>query len=185
MNTLVPGRECDACTVCCTALPIETVELRKLPGMTCVHCGAQGCAIYETRFPICRTYHCGWRVLSELDDSWRPDRSGVLVSPQNEDLPERFRKQGGIEFLVLGGEAAIRRDGFAQFVVTCILNDVATFMAVPGPPGYYSARVLLNDRLADAASRRDVAAVRAALLAALAASSAHSFQKMETAGRRL
>ena len=185
MNALVSGRECGACTVCCTALPIQTKELRKLPGVACVHCAAQGCTIYETRFPICRTYHCGWRVLPELDDSWRPDRSGVLVSPHNEDLPERHRAQGGIEFLVLGGEAAIRRNGFAEFVATCILNDVATFMAVPGPPGHYSARVLLNDRLADAASRRDLPAIRAALLAALAASSKHSFQKMETAGRRL
>jgi len=53
-------------------------------------------------------------------------------------------------------------------------------MAVPGPQGYYSARVFLNDRLSGAASARDIIAIRAALLSALAASSEHSFRKMET-----
>jgi hypothetical protein len=161
----VPGRACGDCTVCCTALAIETRDLRKQPGVTCAHCGPRGCTIYETRYPICRTYHCGWRVLGTLDQDWRPDKSGVLVSPLDD----------GIELLVLGGENAIRRPGFAEFVAACIRSGTPTFMAVPGPVGYYSARVALNDRL----KGRDPAGIRDTLVGALAASAAHGFRRME------
>jgi hypothetical protein len=168
VDDLVPGRDCGGCTVCCTVLPIETAELSKAPGVACAHCSAKGCAIYETRFPICRTYHCGWRQLAALDDAWRPDRSGVLVSPMAE---------GGIEFLVFGGEAAVKREGFAQFVATCIVNGVAAFLAMPGPPGHYAARVQLNAPLALAVAQRDLRAIRAGLLGALAAGARHDFRR--------
>ncbi|HWA89917.1 MAG TPA: hypothetical protein VG889_07770 [Rhizomicrobium sp.] len=166
----VPGRDCGGCTVCCVALPIETAELRKLPGVACRHCGPKGCAIYETRYPVCRSYICGWRQLPELDDAWRPDRSGVLVSPMDAE---------GIEFLVLAGERAIRRDGFAQYVATCIVNGIATYLAVPGPIGHYPARVFLNDRLALAVAQRDLAAIRALLLSVLASAAKHTFRPMD------
>jgi hypothetical protein len=44
-----------------------------------------GCGIYETRFPICQTWHCAWRVMEELPEAARPDRSGVIFSL----VPER------------------------------------------------------------------------------------------------
>jgi hypothetical protein len=162
----VPGRACGTCTACCVDLPIETGQLRKAPGVACAHCTGAGCAIYEARFPICRTYHCGWWYFGELGEDWRPDRSGVLISSVAPD---------GVEFLVLGGESAIRRPGFAQFVAHCIAIGTPSFMAVPGPVGYYSARVFLNDRL----KGRDPAGVRDALLGALAAAAKHEFRRME------
>lgn len=178
MQTHVKGRDCGECTVCCTALPIETPELRKVPGITCKHCISAGCAIYETRFPICRTYYCGWRNLPELDDAWRPDKSGVLVSPQNENIPEKFVLREGIEFLVLDGERAIRRQGFAEAVAAFVAGGVPTFLAFPGPPGHYPARVLVNDILAAAIGKRDLAAVREQLVRGLKASGSHNFLRM-------
>lgn len=168
---MVPGRECGACTVCCTALPIETKELRKLPGVVCEHCRAGGCSIYETRFPICRTYHCGWRTLAVLDDDWRPDRSGVLVPPMNEE--------GGIEFLMIRGEAAVERRGFVETVAAFVRSEVPSYMAIPGPPGHYSARVPLNNRLAKAAADGDAVRIRAVLIEGSRAASTHSFRKAE------
>jgi hypothetical protein len=170
MDDLVPGRSCGGCTVCCTALPIDTPELRKIAGVACVHLGDKGCAVYDARYPVCRSYHCGWRERPELDEAWRPDRSGVLVSPMDGD---------GIEFLVLDGERAIRRDGFAQYVATCIVNGIATHLAVPGPPGTYAARMFLNDRLALAVAQRDLAAIRALLVSAFAAAAKGGFRSMD------
>jgi len=76
--TLVPGRDCGDCTVCCTWPTIDKPEIQKESGVTCKHCTAQGCGIYETRYPICRTYFCAWRCMDMFDDSWRPDRSGAV-----------------------------------------------------------------------------------------------------------
>jgi hypothetical protein len=169
-DELVPGRDCGGCTVCCVALPIETAELRKLPGVACGHCGPRGCTIYDARFPVCHDYHCGWRQLPQLGEEWRPDKSGVLVSPTGTE---------GVELMVLTGESAIRRDGFAQFVATSIVNGIAVYMTVPGPVGYYPARVYLNDRLALAVAQRDLAAIRALLSTVLAAAARHNFRPMD------
>jgi hypothetical protein len=77
---IVPGRECGGCTACCTDLAIIADGMDKLPGVPCEHCTAgQGCAIYEARPTVCRTYNCVWRSMPGLDESWRPDLSGVLI----------------------------------------------------------------------------------------------------------
>src|SRR5436190_12415704 len=107
------ARSCGECTVCCTALVVDTTEFRKTSGVTCSHCTREGCGIYATRYPICRTYFCGWIQLPELDPAWRPDRSGVIVTPQRDNIPPEFALREGIEFLVLTGADAITRPGFA------------------------------------------------------------------------
>jgi hypothetical protein len=145
-----PARSCGDCTVCCTALAIETPELRKQPGVTCRHCTAQGCGIYETRFPICRSYFCGWFGLPELDDSWRPDRSGILLSPQSAGIPETYDAREGVEFLLLTGEAGLAHPPFIVFLRALLASRTPAFLALAGPKGHYPARVFLNDALARA-----------------------------------
>ena len=152
------------CTVCCTALAIETPELRKPPGIACAHCTPKGCGIYETRYPICRSYFCGWFGLPALGEDWRPDISGVLLSPHDD----------GVEFLILGGEPAIRRAGFLDFLATLLRSRTPAFLAVPGPAGHYPARVYLNDRL----ERLSQAQLGDALAAALKAARGHRFEPM-------
>jgi len=64
---------------CCQVLDIEDPELVKPAGILCRHC-SNGCSIYPTRPNACRDWLCMWRELSGLlDESWRPDRSGVLM----------------------------------------------------------------------------------------------------------
>ena len=164
--TQADARSCGQCTVCCTLLAIETPELRKLPGVACQHCTAQGCGIYETRYPICRTYYCGWFGLPDLDESWRPDRSGVLLSPHD----------GGIELLVFGGEGAIRRPAFVPFVATLLSSRTPVFLAIPGPAGRYPARVQLNAALTRFAD--NPFQLTAGLLSALRAATDHRFEPM-------
>jgi hypothetical protein len=61
-------------------LNINTPELKKPAGVWCEHCSpGKGCAIYETRFPICRTYKCGW-LLGFVPEHWFPAKSKIVVS---------------------------------------------------------------------------------------------------------
>src|SRR3982750_1443858 len=97
---VAPRTDCGGCTVCCTALRIEGDEFSKPAGVTCQHCTPKGCGIYQTRPAVCRGFQCGWLLLPALDESWRPDRSGVLISLiELDDLPEEFRAGGnGLHF---------------------------------------------------------------------------------------
>ncbi len=73
------SRQCGACTACCHVLEIDDPELKKPAGTLCQHCGS-GCTIYDWRPKVCRDWMCMWREFPGLfDESWRPDRSGVLM----------------------------------------------------------------------------------------------------------
>jgi hypothetical protein len=73
------GRECGDCNACCDLLGIDTPELQKDPGTQCPHCTSAGCAVYEERFPVCRSYFCVWRRIAALPEEARPDRLGVFM----------------------------------------------------------------------------------------------------------
>jgi hypothetical protein len=153
-----PRTDCGGCTVCCTALPIE--EFAKPSGITCRHCTATGCGIYETRYSICRTFLCGWLLMPQLDESWRPDRSGILIRAiDTDELPEEFRAAGtGMHFTLLGGEASIARPGFADYVATLVRRDVAVWLSADSP------RTLINSYLKPAAMARSQDGVLSMLL---------------------
>jgi hypothetical protein len=164
--TLIPGRDCGDCTVCCTWPTIDKPEIQKRSGSTCRHCTAQGCAIYETRYPVCRAYYCAWRTVDIFDDNWRPDRSGVLAYVETEGISEDFDLSTGIGLMLVGHAAKIvRQKWFQDFVVTGVMNSVPLFLSLPGPRGHQAATVSLNtDQMVDAIRR---GAVKDGLEAAL------------------
>jgi hypothetical protein len=167
---LVPGRGCGECTVCCTAMAIDKPEIQKDAGATCRHCTAKGCAIYETRPSLCRDYHCGWRQLSILDKSWRPDLSGVFVELEPHD------GQTAISLVLLGNPLrTVRQPWFIDFVATGVRGGLPLMLGIPGPPGRQGASLELNtDTMAEAA-RTSRAAVKAVLEAELKLLSAYDF----------
>jgi len=153
------GNDCGTCTVCCMALRV--IEVDKEAGRYCQHClPGKGCGIYETRFEICRTFLCGWRLVPQLGEAWRPDRSGILMLRQDMDkLPEEHRAAGpGMNFVILGGEKAISRPGFAEYVTTLVRRDVAVYLSADTP------KTLINHYLKKQAAARDVPAVKNMLL---------------------
>jgi hypothetical protein len=153
------GNDCGNCTVCCMALRV--IELDKEAGPYCKHClPGKGCGIYETRFEICRTFLCGWRRVPQLGEEWRPDRSGVLMMTQDvAKLPEAYRAQGpGVNFVILGGEKAIQRPGFAEYVATLVTRHVAVYLSADTP------KTLINQYLEKHAAGHDIAAAREMLL---------------------
>lgn len=151
MSGLVPGRECGECAVCCSALNIDTPEFSKVAGVSCQYATAtNGCSIHATRFPVCREWFCVWRRMKELDDWWRPDRSGVLVYVTDSGIPAHLPRRTGL-ILKLVGDAAVLEDArFTSMIMQFIQSGVALFLAVPGAPGYESSRAFLNDGLAAA-----------------------------------
>jgi hypothetical protein len=160
MSESIPaGNDCGNCTVCCMALRV--IEIGKEAGIYCRHClPGKGCGIYETRFEICRTFLCGWRLVPELDAAWRPDKSGILMLRQEvAKLPEAYRAAGiGMNFVILGGEKAILRPGFAEYVTTLVKRHVAVYLSADTP------KTLINQYLQKQAAAHDIAAVREMLL---------------------
>jgi hypothetical protein len=124
---------CGDCTVCCLALRID--EFGKQAGVMCQHCTGKGCGIYETRYDVCRGFLCGYRLLPKLGEAWRPDRSGVLVIVLGPpDIPEEYQTSGhGMHFIIVGGEKAVLRPGFADYVGTLVSRHVPVYLSADSP----------------------------------------------------
>lgn len=172
---LVPGRECGECSVCCVVLNVDTEEFQKMPGVPCAHLCAKGCSIHATRFPVCRSFHCGWRYLGDLGEDWRPDKSGILVDFQTEDLPLHYPKRPGIRLMLVGPKEQAITPAFLEYVSRLIIAEVPVILSVPGPKGHFPAGAFLNDALKEAVKKHDLGAVDAVLSAALQGLATHRF----------
>jgi hypothetical protein len=141
--TPLEKRSCGACQACCVFLKIAAPELRKQAGTPCRHLTDKGCGIYRDRPPVCRDYYCGWRLFPELDDSWRPDRSGVMITTRAQaKLPPQWQSAPyGVQLLVIGGEAAVTRRGFATYVTRLLKRGTPVFLSANSPA------ILLNEHL--------------------------------------
>lgn len=156
--TLIPGRDCGECTVCCVAPSINKPEIQKLSGSRCRHCSGSGCSIYETRPSVCRSYYCAWRTVDIFSDDWRPDKSGVLAYVETEGISDSFDLSTGVGLMLVGNPLKIvRQKSFQDFVVTGVMNSVPLFLSLPGPRGYQAATVSLNtEQMLDAIARGTV-----------------------------
>jgi hypothetical protein len=160
-NYVVPGRACGTCTACCTELAIVTDEMTKMAGVPCEHCTAGGCGIYAKRPQLCRDYYCIWRSVPDMDDSWRPDRSGVLL--MHEAPVPGYSAPFGVSVVLTGGPEVIRRDDFAMLTAGFIDRRTPTYLNVPGSAGIWGHKQLINDPLSPAVAARDLERVKAIL----------------------
>ena len=143
--TLIPGRDCGGCTVCCVFPTINKPEIQKQSGARCRHCHQTGCAIYDSRPPVCRAYFCAWRTVDIFSEDWRPDRSGVLPYVETEGISEDFDLATGIGLMLVDNPLKIvRQKWFQDFVVTGVMSSVPLFLSLPGPRGHQAATVSLN-----------------------------------------
>jgi hypothetical protein len=77
-NGSLASRSCGTCTLCCKVLYVES--LAKPQGKWCDSCTiGTGCRIYDTRPNECRKFLCGYLTVRELDESWRPSVSKLVV----------------------------------------------------------------------------------------------------------
>lgn len=163
-SSLVPGRDCGGCVACCTVPAIDTEEFYKSVGVACRHCTAgNGCAIYDSRPQICRAYHCVWRSMPGLDESWRPDLSGVMIVW---DRPgPGLDAEHGVDIVVVGDPALIESDRFLGLVGGFIAKGVSTMLSLPRGAGHLHTSLVINDLLRPAVAARDRGQARAILCA--------------------
>ena len=96
----IPLRECGSCTLCCKVMGVNALD--KPPGTWCVHCDiGKGCTIYETRPQGCRNFQCGFLIMPELDERFRPSTCHFVVNADakrfeihvDRQRPDAWRKQ--------------------------------------------------------------------------------------------
>jgi hypothetical protein len=171
---LVPGRKCGTCTVCCKEPTIESDSFRKVQGVLCEHCTpGEGCSIYHRRPQVCREFYCQWRRYAWLNESWRPDRSQMMLRATDDDVPEGYASSIGVVFDVLGPCEVLLRQATLNVIGTLIDRNVATFLSAPGLPGWSTGRVLLNPSLEAVVRDRDGNRMRARLVDAFLLSALH------------
>jgi len=172
MKVRTPPKQCGDCRACCIHLKIDTPEYKKAAGVICPHHTGKGCGIYETRYPVCKGFLCGFLMFDELGRDWRPDLCGVMILqvPQA-SVPAKYRPAGhGVQFVVLDGEQAIARPALAAYVASLVKRGVAVYLTARKP------HTLVNEYLDAAARAGDAAGVRRALL--------HLYGLMAAAGKR-
>lgn len=174
---LVRERICGECSICCVVLNVDTKEFQKLPGVPCTHLCNSGCSVHATRYPVCREYHCGWRYLAVLGEDWRPDKSGILIDFQMDDLPPQYPKRPGIRLTLVDKRKALSRS-FYSYVARLVSQDVPVILAVSGPPGHFPAGAFLNDALKAPVSNRSLSEVETVFAQALKGLESHQFNRV-------
>jgi hypothetical protein len=178
LTHLVVNRDCGGCTSCCKDLTINAPDFQKPPGILCVHCIAgKGCGIYETRPSVCDGFYCGWRQMPLLDNGWRPDRSGILITTASKHIPAGYPSTG-LTFELTGSLERATWPPFLNLVCDLIEGGVPVFLSVRGQPGHVSGNIFLNDRLCGAIAARDSQRVVENLVAALEACVSHPKEKV-------
>lgn len=153
---LVPGRSCGDCVACCTSLEITDVALNKRAGLPCPHCTASpGCAIYQSRPQVCRTFHCAWRSMPALDESWRPDLSGAMILQVSS--PPGWRNSIAVLVMLIAPLHGIDVGRVAGLVTGLIAKGFATSVAIPRGPGFLMSHGFLNDLIARPVALREKA----------------------------
>jgi len=144
----VPNRECGGCNACCRYPAIDAPQLQKAPNVLCQHWN-NGCGIYEDRPEVCRAFYCGWRLMPNLNDAWRPDRSNIFLRPIQAD-----DGTPGMDINLIGPVTANKKYELMLYVGELVSSQIPTFVVIPGPPGHGAAKVLLNNRMKAALETR-------------------------------
>ena len=153
---LVSGRECGECTACCVVLHIDDATFKKPADQVCKNLMAQGgCKIYSSRPSVCQDWHCAWRFMAQLDESWRPDRSGIMLrSDENGIIFQPIRDPK----VVLLNPRAIELIGGG------VAQGISMSMSIPMRKGYRSYSTSLNAPLAAAVEARNLVMIQDKML---------------------
>lgn len=168
----LPGRECGACNVCCTVKPIS-VDIVKPPGVTCEHCTAQGCAVYETRWDVCKGYLCGWKWAPFLGEDMRPDKSGLLFDIEQNPVDEYI---GEVTILAFRDGQDFCKGRMPDLICGLIRRGVSVQLSRPGPPGMRHAKTRINQGFAKAVDTEDWTEFHVQLRKVLAALESHTWE---------
>ena len=78
-TTVVEGRACGECTLCCKILKIG--EIGKPQFEWCPPCAVgKGCTIFADRPQTCRTFLCSYLVSPDLGEEWKPSKARFVLT---------------------------------------------------------------------------------------------------------
>lgn len=77
----VRNRSCGSCKLCCTLLPVDLANRKKLANEKCEHLCSKGCSIYDSRADPCRYFNCRWLFDDRTGRLRRPDKVGYVIDP--------------------------------------------------------------------------------------------------------
>ena len=163
---LILDRECGDCIVCCRLPSIEDPNLVKPAGVLCHHCTGTGCGIYAMRPQSCREFYCQWRQLAVLDDNWRPDRSGVLIS--SKWLGNGPGSEAAMVMVAFADHSVVFDDGFAALVAMSIDRGIEVILSLPYGAGELAREVSLCQFVAGAVAAGSLVEVKAGIRTAYA-----------------
>ena len=153
---LVPKRECGECTACCIELLIDDEHFKKPAEKSCVNLMPQGgCKIYNKRPSVCQEWYCAWRFMAQLDESWRPDISGILLRSDENGIifqPIRNPKE------VLTNERAVELIGGG------VAQGIPMSISIPTKKGFRSYGLSLNEPLEVAVQSRNLITIQEKLI---------------------
>lgn len=149
---LVSGRECAECTACCVVLLIDDEKFKKPADQVCTNLMATGgCKIYQQRPSVCQEWYCAWRFMGQLDESWRPDRSGILL---------RSDENGIIFQPIRDPKVVLTTDRAIELIGGGVAQGIPMSMSIPTREGYLSYGLSLNEPLASAVASRNLVIIQ-------------------------
>ena len=149
---LVSGRECGECTVCCVVLLIDDKNFKKPADQVCTNLMEKGgCKIYHKRPSVCQDWYCAWRFMVQLDETWRPDRSGVLLrSDENGIIFQPIREP----------KAALTNERVIELIGGGVAQGIPMSMSIPTQKGFRSYSISLNEPLEVAVQSRNLVLIQ-------------------------
>jgi hypothetical protein len=119
--------------------------------------------------------------MPQLDDSWRPDRSEMLITAATTHIPVGYPPEG-LTFELIGSLNRVTWHPFLHLICGLIADSVPVFLSVRGEPGYTSGNIFLNDSLSGAIAMGDAEKIVEGLLVALESCISLPKKKVEFAG---
>tara|TARA_R110001583_G_scaffold16561_20_gene67967 strand:+ start:9916 stop:10461 length:546 start_codon:yes stop_codon:yes gene_type:complete len=139
---LVQNRECGECTACCVVLLIDDEKFKKAADHACSNLIEKGgCKIYANRPTVCQDWYCAWRFMAQLDETWRPDISGILL---------RSDENGIIFQPIRDPKTVLVTDRAIELIAGGVAQGIPMSMSIPTREGFRSFGLSLNEYLQEA-----------------------------------
>lgn len=151
----VPGRECGECFECCRFIPINDEKLQKPTNVLCPHCAlSKGCSVYDIRPDPCRGWECGWKMIPDMPEDFRPEQSGLVFRINEDD----------VVVVILDPTKKFMSEKFAEIIGGWVQNDVLVYFQTVGPAGHLPSKYLVNHVMKTAVANHDLEAAQLAMM---------------------
>ena len=153
-------RPCGDCIACCVVTNIDTPELKKAEGEVCPNCVGGGCAIYDARPSVCRTFNCAWKRIASMPLQTRPDRLGVMFTLERRLPPRNVFEHLYFVGVATGDPAALESPLARDALVMLAENVLPVFISADGIKTLVHPEPRLADAIMNPAPQRDRALVK-------------------------